>query len=750
MKQQEIFKNALWLGAAADREGDKQAPLFPVLRGHFSVKQVQKATLYVLGLGFFHCYINGRRVGDDLFLPLSTDYEARKNFPPQETLTGHRIYVPAYDITSLLTEGENVIAIHFGGGWYTFPDAKFGEPKAIWRIFGESTEGAFEFVSSEMDRIGDSFVKEYYFPCQETHDYTALTDVLFQTSLTGPSGGIPLETSDLIFRKNFNDGNWPHAVPAPPLHTDYLFSDCPADRVCETLTPVLLHRTEASATYDATRNISGYPVLALSARKGEPVEVLFSEELTPDGSLDERHSYQQRFLIVSDGTGRLVRPLFTWFGFRYFTVTGAAVPVGVEVVHSQVTQTSHFKSDNGLLNWIHDAYVNTQLTNMHAGIPSDCPHIERRGYTGDGQLTCHAAMNILDARRFYQKWIQDILDCQDINSGHIQYTAPYTRCGGGPGGWGCAIVEVPYQYYMHYGDVEILKAAYPGMCRYFDYLEDHSYGKLVTRDKEGEWCLGDWCTPTSIALPAPFVNNYFYIKSLSRTIEIAKIIDREADIPLFTRRIQERREALIACYYNSWDGNFIGNLQGANAFAVDLGLGDERTYQNLVAYYRKLGHFDTGIFGTDVLTRVLFEHGDGQTAVNLLLSKDIISYDGMRRSGATTIWEYWPCSLRDRSRNHPMFGAIAAYLYDYLLGIRNKEGSVAYRDIVIAPVLVEGINRLEGDRLLPGGTVSTAYEKEGSLVSFHITIPEGQKAEFVCQDRVYPLVAGENQFRICL
>ena len=97
------------------------------------------------------------------------------------------------------------------------------------------------------------------------------------------------------------------------------------------------------------------------------------------------------------------------------------------------------------------------LCNMHTGHPSDCPHLERRGYTGDGQLTCHAALSVLDARRFYEKWLCDIGDCQDTLSGHIQYTAPYIRSGGGPGGWGCAIVEVPYQLYRHYGDVEVLR-----------------------------------------------------------------------------------------------------------------------------------------------------------------------------------------------------------------------------------------------------------------------------------------------------
>ncbi len=42
-----------------------------------------------------------------------------------------------------------------------------------------------------------------------------------------------------------------------------------------------------------------------------------------------------------------------------------------------------------------------------------------------------------------------------------------------------------------------------------------------------------------------------------------------------------------------------------------MGLGDDTTYPNMVRYYQKLGCYDTGIFATDILTRVLFERGDG-------------------------------------------------------------------------------------------------------------------------------------------
>ena len=89
---------------------------------------------------------------------------------------------------------------------------------------------------------------------------------------------------------------------------------------------------------------------------------------------------------------------------------------------------------------------------MHGSIPSDCPHRERLGYTGDGQVCAEAAMLPMDCREFYRKWIRDILDCQDPGSGHVQHTAPLMGGGGGPGGWGCAIVLVPWAYWRLYGE----------------------------------------------------------------------------------------------------------------------------------------------------------------------------------------------------------------------------------------------------------------------------------------------------------
>ncbi|MBO4355762.1 MAG: family 78 glycoside hydrolase catalytic domain [Clostridia bacterium] len=728
MNIREAFGNAVWVCAGdysspPSKPDEGGVPHFPVLRGKF-VYNGGKAKLRVVGLGYFFCYINGKRVGDSRFLPLSTDYEEREDYPIGEKLHFHRLYVPEYDITDLLVEGENLIAIHFGGGWYTNEDHPYGSPKAIYRITVEKGNETEEFGSSGNDLIADSFVESYSLTKFEKQNY--------------------LICDESVFGPDFDDGNCRKAKEALPPVTEYLFTDCPSDKVLGSLNAVKIREDESGAVYDCGINTTGFPRILLKCAPGEEVSVVFAEEVNSDGTLDEKHIYGQTFTVVGDGKERIVEPRFIWFGFRYFKISGKAEPVSVEICHSDIAVNSEFDSDSEILNWLYRTYINTQLCNMHGGIPSDCPHIERRGYTGDGQLCAHAAMNMLDCKAFYRKWIEDISDCQDDLTGHVQYTAPYIRSGGGPGGWGSAIIEVPYRFYKHFGDVEPLKKLYPQMLKYIDYLKSHSENDLVVSDKKGEWCLGDWCTPIQVVLPAAFVNNYFLVKSLYELSEIALIIGEEKDIPEFDSLAFERKRAIMNAYYNTWDHNFIGGLQGANAYALDIGLGDRRTYDNMVAYYKKIGYFDTGIFGTEILCRVLFERGDGDLALSLLLSEHTFSYAEMMKRGATTIWEYWPDATRDRSHSHPMFGAPTAMLFDGIAGI--KEIAPAGKVIEIAPKAVERLGKMHASRTLASGKVSVDYSKGENGVHFCIVIPDGVEASFIYKNSTIKLSAGKNTF----
>ncbi len=699
MNHNEVFGRAIWVKA---KEGD----ICPVIRTSFYISEpIKKATLNILGLGTYVPYVNGKLATTDLFQPINSNYEHR-DFPKGEVMAV-RAYVNVYDVTDLVKEGKNTVATMLGNGWYdgTRQEKPFGDKKLCFSLKLETESGVSYVGTSLKDKYAPTFVKESNLLEYEIHDYT--------------------DWDESILSEKYDDSDLSCVEEAEPLKTEYHFSDCPRDTVIETYIPKVVGRIGDATVYDAGLNMSGIPVLRSLGKKCK-VKMVFSEELDENGDVEEKHSMRQRFEATVGDKPVEIKNVFSWYGFRYFRVEGEAEAVAVLRTHTNVPVTSTFESSDPTLNWIYNTYLNTQRCNMHHGMPSDCPHFERRGYTGDGQLTCRSAMHLLDMHKFYTKWMEDISDCQDRLTGHIQYTAPYTHSGGGPGGWGSAIVVLPYEMWKHYGDDKNLSRFYPQMLHYFEYLESHSENMLVNSDTPGEWCLGEWCTPGPVELPAPFVNNYFYVKALEKTIEIAGHIGKEEDIPLLEKRMAERKHAIHVAYFNPWDGNFLGMRQGANAFALDIGLGDERTKNNFINYYDKLGYYDTGIFGTDIVTRKLFEYGRADIAVKLLTASEPHGFGKWQKDGATTLWEYW---FNSRSHDHPMFGAVATYLYEYILGVKQEKDSFGFDRISISPAYVDSLDFAKGSFKTCKGEISVSYERRDGRVALNVTIPDGIVAQ---------------------
>jgi alpha-L-rhamnosidase len=300
--------------------------------------------------------------------------------------------------------------------------------------------------------------------------------------------------------------------------------------------------------------------------------------------------------------------------------------------------------------------------------------------------------------------------------------------GGGPGGWGCAIVHVPWVYYQTYGDSTALRSYYPNMRRYLDYLEFHSENDLVTSDEPGNLCLGEWCVPglddyfKNLRIPVPFVNNYFYIKTLRELKEIAVLIGKPEDVAEYEATEQRKIAALLRDYYDVDTGDFFGNDQGANAFMVDLGLGDARTLRTMIAHYKALGSYDTGIFGTDVVTRVLFDHGEDALAFALLSNTKEVGYAQMKAKGATTLWENWAGT---DSQCHPMFGAAVEYLFRDLLGVRQRPGTAGFTDLIISPAKCPGFAR-RGHITNAFGKIEVTVDSQGKV---RVALPRHTKAE---------------------
>ncbi len=726
MNQQEMFGKAQWLGF----DGTTRTP---VVRASFEARRTVKAEITICGLGYFELYVNSRRVSEDLFVPATSDYchrDIRVQGQPFDERFRHRCYCLKYDLLPYLKEGKNELGAALGPGffaqetWSFDGNVSFGEVRLCYRITLTDAQGRVtEAVSGPDARWRQGEVTSCNLFQGEKHDLNVCPP---EWTTADPS-------------------SWNEVRILPPMETSYQLQDCPADRLQRTIVPMQLGNGPRGKLYDLGENVTGWVVLRDRSKKGETVEVRFGELLDVRGQLESHYTHGQKWQIVSDGAGRVLHPKFTWYGFRYFTVQGNAEVLFAAVIHADMAVTSAFRSASPVLNWLYEAFVRTQLDNLHGGIPSDCPHLERRGYTGDGQLACETAMLALDYRATVRKWMRDIMDCQDEISGHVQNTAPYTRCGGGPGGWDIAIITVPLNYYYQYGDKQPLDEMYGGMVKYLEYLDMHSEGGLVVSDRAGEWCLGDWCTPDPIKLPPPFVNTYFKVKALDAMAQIDRILGKPEDLSWRERR-KKACDAIIDTYYDPETHDFAEGVQGANAFALDIGLGDQVTLEHFLDRYEQLGAYDTGIFGTELVTRLLGEKGRYDLEYRLLSSEKPSSFGSMMHTGATTLWEYWAECEYQRSLNHPMFGAAAKQLFYDALGIRQARGSAGWRKVRISPRFMNWLPQAEGHIVTPLGKLGVSYQKTLTHTELTVDIPAGMEAELILQGKAAPLEAGRNFF----
>ena len=697
---------AKWMAARKEFET-------PIIRKEFTLENFEGGAIRICGLGFFELWVNGVRVGEEYFKPVWTDYNyrdlsAEMLYPVTDSFRYRRYYLE-YDLRGLLQKGRNVMTILLGNGWYRQNQRNiegnmwYAERLKVWFDLEYTSNGKTCHVGSDESLIHAQshivFCNMYF---GERHDYSRYIDPAALDA--DESAFVPMEAADeggFLFEKQ----------------------PCPNDALIRTISPKELKRRGARV-FDAGENITGWAVIRGAH---SDIRVSYAEEIDEDGALNfmsaggkdqiSRDEYR------NPAPAMVLRPMFHWNAFRYCMVEGDFEEISIEVVHQNAPVLAEFKSSDERLNWLYDAYIRTQLNNFHCGVPSDCPHRERLGYTGDGWLTAQSAMMLLDVREFYKKWIRDIFDGQDPKTGHVQHTAPFYGGGGGPGGWGGAAVWMPYFYYEAYRDEEFLREAFPHIRQYLSCMESFSEGGLVVREIEGGWCLGDWCTPDEVKLPEPFVNTFFYIRLMKIADEIAAVLREK---PAYADKIAACTEALIAAYYDGEKKTFCGGVQGADAFAAELGLNDLISFDAVAKHYEETLCFDTGIFGTYFLIKQLAEKRRADLAFALLTSEKYPSFGHMRKHGATTIWESWDGGM---SHDHPMFAGCIYYLMQACLGV--KYDGLSAKRLIIEPQLLGVVTSAAGTVHTPFGKVSVQVSGEGGSGTVSVTLPVNTEAELI-------------------
>lgn len=641
-----VFDDAEWVTFGGERDA-------VIVRKDFDVYEVKETLLYASGLGFCDIYINGKKVSDRLLAPAWTNYVKTDvktlSYPIFDKMT-QRILYEKLDVTSFLKEGKNTIVFHIGGGWF-----------CQYESVGEGVTPYGDLMLCFKMIQGERIVAKSDDTLRYIKSYVRKTNIYYGEEHDARIGNYDFTNTTCCIE------NWKKTEIIKRPLSILQEQDCIPDKVIRTIKPKCIFERGDIRVYDIGENIAGYAVIKFFEDTSHSCvcDVRYAENINDDFTLNFNstgwESRVQKDRFIRDRVKTEFHPLFTWHAARYFEVIGDAEVVEYRVTHTDLKQKVDFKSSNETLQWIFDAFIRTQLSNTHGCIPSDCPHRERLGYTGDGQLAANAVMTCFDAEKMYRKWMQDVADCQDIYNGHVQHTAPFRGGGGGPGGWGGAIVFVPYSFYAFYKDKNFVEKYYNNMLNFLSYMESRSENGLVVREELAGWCLGDWCSPGNKNLiPEPFVNTYFLIKAFKQVIEMSEVIGKPTEE--LKTRLENVENAFIKAYYDEETGTFASSVESADAYAYDIGLGDERTLKAIVDKYEALGEFDTGIFGTDILIRVLCNNGYKDLAFKLLTSEKENTFYNMKKHGATTLWENWN---GEASHSHPMFGAVVEYIVKY-------------------------------------------------------------------------------------
>ena len=404
-------------------------------------------------------------------------------------------------------------------------------------------------------------------------------------------------------------------------------------------------------------------------------------------------------------------------------------------MNTDVPVTSEFETSNPLFNRIVEIWERSQLDNMHCCIASDCPHRERLAYTGDGETVCEMVMLNFDAAAFYQKWIRDMRDTQNKETGYEPNSAPWApHCGGGVG-FGAAMSLMPWWFYVQYGDMRMLSGSYLNMKEEVRWLMtwltlDGTMEQKMRdyhRGTEEYWLnLGEWSQPGELP-KNELVHTFFLWKCCDFCARAGRVLGQEAEAAHYQGLADKVAENFHRRFYDPQKKSY--GIAGSNVFALQIGV-PEAYKKDVVETLRKeimeenKGHLHTGIFGTKYLFETLSDVGLTEVALTILNQRDFPSYGWWIEQGATTTWEQWNC---ENSHNHPMFGCGLTWFCRRLAGICADEKQPGYRHVIVRPYPTD-LEKVHYALQTPyGKVVSHITHKEGHS-HIELTIPVGSTA----------------------
>ena len=749
-------------------------------------KDVQSAILTASGLGVFNVFVNNTRVGDEVLKPGFThNRKTKRSF--------------AYDVTPIFncaSGATNEISAMVSTGWWNDRvNGSKGHKSAFIAVlemtYADGSKKRFTTDTSWTAGVGGPVLRagifdgEYYDARRTAVDVTpAVENTEFKGEILPQSGASVYMRRDLAMRAR-QAYVWKGVTGA----NDKAFGRVISLRDC-TNSPQIDIWPGETLVLDFGQNASAVPRFRAVAEAGTRLTILPAEMLNdsnglksrgndgPEGSVyraNLRCPNGMRIEYTFHGAGvDSYMPLYTFFGYRYVSVTATA-HVKFKLFESIPITSIARGMERGSIETGRDD-VNRLIANVYWGqlsnylsVPTDCPQRnERQGWMADTQVFVRAASYNADVLGFMRKFLRDVRDTQE-DAGSYSSVSPegeYGPAGYERLGWSDAGIIIPWTMWRQYGDTDILREHWNSMERFMNWLADNRYAKgEALKFQYADWlsfedyedCSGTawkkgkgWREPLpEAALYWKYLGGCYWLMDSRMMLDMAKAIgDRDAE----ARYAKMSADALAYVRKDILeDGRIpecLRKMQTPALFALHLGILEsqsevEATRKALLENIKAHGDcLQTGFLGTSILMETLTCQAHApDVAYTLLLQHRNPSWLYSVDQGATTIWERWNSYTKENgfgpvgmnSFNHYAYGAVLAWLYEYAAGIRPGPRGGFDEEFVLAPIPDPRLGYVRAAfRNGKGGIIRSQwnYTQEGQCM-WMFTIPAGTKATVV-------------------
>ncbi len=701
----------------------------PYFRKDFRIgRKVSQAFVFVSGLGHYELYLNGKKIGDNFLTPGWTDY--RKT-----------CLYNTYDVTENLNNGDNTIGAITGNGFYNINRERYrklviayGAPKLILKLLIRYDDGSEDtVVSDETWKTSPSPVT--FSGIYGGEDYDA--------RLEQPGWNMP----------GFAAQGWKDVIavkePAGSLKPE---TDYPV-KVCDTLhVKRIFTKKNGIYTYDFGQNASGIVRISVKGVKGQEVRLTPGELLDEDSLVTQKATGDPYYFsyILKSNEEEIWSPAFTYYGFRYLRLDGA-VPAGyplkegkavvssVQFLHTRNSSpvTGSFRCSSDLFNSVYNLIDWSVKSNM-ASVATDCPHREKLGWLEQTHLMGNSVKFMYDIHNLFSKMISDMEEAQ-LENGLVPDIAPeyvpFVEGFRDSPEWGSACIILPWDMYEWYGDIDVVRKAYPMMKKYVEYLNGLSKDNILSHG------LGDWfdlgpkspgeaqLTPKAVTATSIY---YYDVKLLT---QMAGITGNTDDASHYKALAEEIRTSFNSRFLDKEKNIYSTGSQTAYSMPLFFGMPDEgdrkKIVANLVAGITGNNKALTaGDIGYRYLLRVLEQEGYSDLIFDMNSRSDVPGYGYQLSKGATSLTESW-AALKYVSNNHMMLGHIMEWFYSGLGGIRQTPMSAAYDTILIKPEIAGDIKWAETSYNSIRGKIVTSWKIENDRLSLKVQIPAGSVAYVV-------------------